>query len=216
MDIKNSEELQNLFKNQPIRHYKKGEIITRADDEPQGLFYLTKGFVRQYNISCNGNELTLQILNSGRVFPIYWAIFDIAGSFYYEAMTPIETLKIDKSVWKKFMEDYPSVVVNLLKPVIQDYIDSLRRIETLVFYDAYLRVVSTILYLNNYFGSNEGNQSVIDFPFTQQDIARFAGLARETTSIEINKLLKDNSISVRNRNIVINDLNKLNSKLNCF
>ena len=36
--------------------YKKGEILIRADDNPQGIFYLKEGHVKKYAISKKGDE----------------------------------------------------------------------------------------------------------------------------------------------------------------
>lgn len=41
---------EDFYQQFTLRNYKKGEMLIRADDEPQGIFCLTKGYVRQYTI----------------------------------------------------------------------------------------------------------------------------------------------------------------------
>src|SRR3989344_5334849 len=53
--------IENFLKGYKFQKYRKGEIIIRAEDEPQGVFYLEEGFVKKYIISRKGDELTLNI-----------------------------------------------------------------------------------------------------------------------------------------------------------
>ena len=62
MSINKTKEFETFYKQFTTRNYKKGEMLIRADDDPQGIFCLKKGYVRQYTISKNGFELTLHIL----------------------------------------------------------------------------------------------------------------------------------------------------------
>jgi CRP-like cAMP-binding protein len=61
MNINKTKEFEEFYKQFKIRDYKKGEMLIRADDDPQGIFCLTKGYIRQYSISKAGMELTLHI-----------------------------------------------------------------------------------------------------------------------------------------------------------
>lgn len=45
--IKKFETFYDQFKD---RAYKKGETLIRADDDPQGIFCLRQGYIRQYTI----------------------------------------------------------------------------------------------------------------------------------------------------------------------
>jgi len=49
-----TQEFEAFYHQFSIRTYKKGEILIRADDNPQGVFCLKKGYVRQYIISKTG------------------------------------------------------------------------------------------------------------------------------------------------------------------
>src|SRR3989304_6379685 len=83
-------EFQNFYKQFVTRNYKKGEMIIRADDDPLGIFYLTKGYVRQYTISKAGFELTLHILKPISYFPMVWAVNGTPNVYYFEALTAVE------------------------------------------------------------------------------------------------------------------------------
>jgi len=74
MATNKTQEFETFYNQFITRNYKKGEMLIRADDDPQGIFCLKKGYVRQYTISKTGFELSLHILKPISYFPMVWAI----------------------------------------------------------------------------------------------------------------------------------------------
>src|SRR5471030_2565583 len=187
MDTDKTKEFEKFYKQFTIRNYKKGEMLIRADDDPQGIFCLKKGYVRQYTISKAGYELTLHILKPISYFPMVWAVNGTPNIYYFEALTPVEVGRAPKDQVVNFIKNKPTIIFELLSELIEDYAESLKRIEHLVFSDAYRRVISVLLYIAKHFGKTHGRGVIIDHRFTQQDIATLVGVARETASIELVK-----------------------------
>src|SRR3989344_6990782 len=153
------------------RSYKKGEMLIRSDDDPQGIFCLTKGYVRQYAISKAGIELTLHILKPISYFPMVLAINGTPNVYFFEALTPVEVGRAPRDQVVNFIKDKPIVIFELMSALVEDYAESLKRIEHLVFSDAYRRVISVLLYIAKHFGKETENGIIVDHVFTQQDIA---------------------------------------------
>jgi len=208
-----TKEFEKFYKQFKIRNYKKGEMLIRADDDPQGIFCLTKGYVRQYTISKTGFELTLHILRPISYFPMVWAINGTPNVYYFEALTPVEVGRAPRDEVVDFIKDKPDIIFELLSELIQDYAESLKRIEHLVFSDAYRRVISVLLYIAKHFGEEHGKGVIIAYRFTQQDIATLTGVARETASIELVKLEEKGLIKYIDHSILIEDIKKLNAEL---
>ena len=204
------EEFYGQFK---TRNYKKGEMLIRADDDPQGIFYLTKGYVRQYTISKTGFELTLHILKPISYFPMVWAVNGTPNEYYFEALTAVEVGRAPRDEVVSFIKDKPDIIFELLSELIEDYAESLRRIENLVFSDAYRRVISVLIYISKHFGKENKNGIIITHRFTQQDIATLVGVARETASNEMAKLEKKGLIKYIDHEIFIESIKKLNFEL---
>lgn len=211
-DVK-TKEFEEFYKQFKTRHYKKGEMLIRADDDPQGIFYLTKGYIRQYTISKTGYELTLHILKPVSYFPMVWAVNGTPNIYYFEALTPVEVGRAPREEVVDFIKDKPDIIFELLSELIEDYAESLMRIENLVFSDAYRRVVAVLIYISKHFGKKEGDDIIITHRFTQQDIATLVGVARETASNEMAKLEKEGIIRYKDHLIIINNLKKLNTEL---
>lgn len=190
MNIDRTKEFEVFYKQFSTREYKKGENLIRADDNPQGIFCLTKGYVRQYTISKTGIELTLQILKPITYFPLIWAINGAPNIYFYEALTSVEVGRAPKEQVVAFIKDKPTIILELMSKLLGDYAETLSRIEHLVFSDAYRRVISVLLYIAKHFGEENGKGVIVNHRFTQQDIATLVGVARETASIEIGILEK--------------------------
>lgn len=213
MNTYKTKEFKAFYKQFKERSYKKGEMLIRADDDPQGIFCLTKGYVRQYTISKLGFELTLHILKPVSYFPLVWAVNGTPNVYYFEALTPVEVGRAPRDQVVDFIKDKPAVIFELLSELIEDYAESLNRIEHLVFSDAYRRVISVLLYIAKHFGEKSGNGILVGHHFTQQDIATLVGVARETASIELVKLEKKGLIKHIDRSIQIENIKKLELEL---
>ena len=208
-----TKEFESFYKQFQVRHYKKGEMLIRADDDPQGIFCLMKGFVRQYTISPAGNELTLHILKPISYFPMVWAINGTPNVYYFEALTPVEVGRAPRDQVVDFIKDKPVIIFELMSELVEDYAESLTRIEHLVFSDAYRRVISVLIYVAKHFGKDYKDGIIVRHRFTQQDIATLVGVARETASVEMVKLEKKGLIKYVDHSMLFENIDKLRSEL---
>lgn len=213
MKINKTKEFELFYDQFTIRNYRKGETLIRSDDDPQGIFCLTKGYVRQYTISKTGLELTLHILKPVSYFPMVWAINGTPNVYYFEALTPIEVGRAPRDQVVNFIKDKPTVIFALMSQLLEDYAETLTRVEHLVFSDAYRRVISVLLYIAKHFGEVHGKGVIVGHRFTQQDIATLVGVARETASIEMVKLEKKGLIEYIDHSMLFKNIAKLNSEL---
>jgi CRP/FNR family transcriptional regulator, cyclic AMP receptor protein len=204
---------EDFFSQFQLRQYKPGEILIRADDDPQGIFCLTKGYVRQYTISKTGLELTLHILQPISYFPMVWAINGTPNVYYFEALTPVEIGRAPREQVVNFIKNKPDLIFALMSELLERYDESLTRIEHLVFSDAYRRVISVLLYIAKYFGETSGDEVVVKHRFTHQDVATLVGVARETTSLELSKLAKKKLVTFVEHAMIFSNVTKLEQEL---
>lgn len=214
MNIDKTKAFETFYKQFSIREYKKGEMLIRADDDPQGIFCLTKGYVRQYTISKTGYELTLHILKPISYFPMVWAVNGTPNVYFFEALTPVEVGRAPREQVVEFIKDKPDIIFALMSELLEDYAEALTRVEHLVFSDAYRRVISVLIYIAKHFGEEDSSGTVtIDHRFTQQDIATLVGVARETASNELVKLEKRGLIKHQGHSTLIQNIKKLELEL---
>ncbi len=63
------EKLDFFFSKFKFLHYEKSEMLVRAGDPVFGIYFLKKGFVRQYVLSEDGEELTIHVYRPPAFFP---------------------------------------------------------------------------------------------------------------------------------------------------
>lgn len=209
----NSKLFEDFYNKFRSRNYKKGETLIRADDNPQGIFCLTNGYVRQYTISKSGSELTLNIIKPVSYFPMAWAINGTPNIYYFEALTDVEVGRAPRDEVVDFIKNKPQLIFSLMSDLLEEYGETLTRIEHLVFSDAYRRVLSVFIYLAKHLGTKSNGKIVVEHRFTHQDIATLVGVARETATNEINELLDKGFFKYVNHSIVYSDLEKLEDEL---
>lgn len=201
-----------FFSKYRLLQYHKGEVILRAKDEPRGVYYLTNGFVKLYSIAKTGQEFTLIIFKPGDLFPIMWAINNTPNDYFLGAQTAVSLRRAPKADFLEFIKDNSDVFFELTSRMLARFGGLLTRMEYLVFGDAYNKVASILLICAARFGEKVGRSVVIRVPLTHGDIATLVGMTRETVSIEMKKMEKEEIIGYRRRLIVIKNARRLRKK----
>jgi CRP/FNR family transcriptional regulator len=210
--------LEFFAKYRPL-YYKKGETILRAFDDPRGVNYIVRGYVKLYFLNQDGQEFTFNIFKPGSYFPIIWAMGGRDNYYYYEAMTPTEIRRAPKEAILKFIQEDPTILYELTKRLISGLEGLLIRMEHVLYGDANQKIKSTLYLLAKRFGTkNGGNRKYtrIDLPITHQGIASLVGLSRETTSLEMKKLEREGIIGRANRYILVKRVRKLKPRYSIY
>ncbi len=207
--IKNiTEKIEEFFKKFKFQKFRKGEIIIRADDEPQGVYYLEEGFVKKYVISRKGDELILNIFKPASFFPLGWALNKGKNDYFYEAMTPANVWRAKRDDVIEFIKNDRDVLFELLKKVHRDGL--VTRMTYLMAGNAYIRLVAGIYDYIERFGEKENGSEV---HIKEKDLASITGMTRETVSRGI-KMLKEKGLVEFSRNrLIIKDVKKLEEEI---
>lgn len=206
------DKLEQFFTQFKHQTYKKGEILIRADDIPQGIFYLKNGVVRQYSISKDGEEQTLNLYKPISFFPLMWAVNDTPNTYYFEAMVEIEVYRAPKEQVVAFLKQEPEVLYDLVSRLYKGMHGLLSRIEYLQSGDAYMKVIFALLSATYRFGETKENAEV-ELSITHREISALTGLTKETISRECTKLEGKKLIKNSNHRVVIKDIKKFESEL---
>lgn len=205
---------ENFFaKFKSAQKFKKNQLILSPLAEPSGIFYIKSGFVRLYLISESGKELTLNIFKPGTYFSMIWALNNVPNIYFYESLTDVILLKAPKDAVVKHIMDNPGVLFDLTKRTLSGLDGMTRLMEALLTGNANQQIASVLLVLARRFGKNgKNNEITIDLPLTHRIIGTLSSLSRESTSLELEKLIKDNIISQKDHLIIIRNLKRLENK----
>ncbi len=191
--------------------FKKGETILRADEEPRGVLYLTKGYVKLYSLSKKAQQLTLIIFKPEDFFPMMWAINGTPNAYYVETMTEVELYKAPRQEFLKFIKENIDVMAEINSRILTRFGGVLNRMEYAMFGNATNKVASMILICAERLGKKDKRKKsiIIQVPLTHQDIANLIGLVRETVSIEMKKLQRKGLIDYQGKYLIVKDYQKL-------
>ena len=203
--------LEEFFSHYTSLKYDKNERILRENETPSGVFYISKGVVRMYLISEEGNELTTIMHPGGSIFPMRWVLNNQPNIYNYQAMTEIEVWRAPREAFLQFLQENNDVMLYLTEQIMFDLGALIYRMQHIVFGNAHAKVASIVLTAAKRFGQQDPKTKlyVVQVPLTHQQIADSAGITRETASLEMKKLKDEGIISYKGRSIIINDLDKL-------
>lgn len=206
--------VKNFYEQYPVRRFQKGEIILVQGEVPKSTYLIKKGVVKSYNLTSQGEEKPISFDIAGEQFPISWTFDKLKyAQFYYEAFTDCEVFCIPKQDFVAFIKQDVDLLYSFFDGFVSHYINNQMRINALEQSKAAAKVLYTIHFLCIRFGRELKDDTVqIELPLTQQDLANFMGLTRETTGIELKKLQRQGILSYRKQNYVVKT-DKLDSLL---
>lgn len=211
MDEEVKNKLDTFFKEFKQEDFKKGQLLIRAMEEPKGIFFLREGLVKMYAISKKGDESVLTIFKPYSFFPMSWAINNSKNIYFFETMTPVTANIVSKDKIIKYLEKNPDILLNLLSRVYKGLDGVLLRMNYLMSGDAYSRLVAELVIEAKRFG--EKNNTHLKMRISENDLAIESGMTRETVSREIKKLKNKGLISIKDRELTIPSLTKLEQEI---
>lgn len=209
MEQQSFKKLNNFFSKFKKLSFKKGAAILRADDKPKGVLYLKKGYIRLYSLSKDAQELTLIIFKAEDFFPMMWTINNTPNTYYLEAMTDAEAYQAPRKQFLNFIKNNNEVLFEINSRILTRFGGILSRMEHAIFGHAQSKVASIILLCAERFGRKQKKDTIIGVPLTHQDIANLIGVARETVSIEMEKLQQKGLIEHLGKYLVVKNIQKL-------
>ncbi len=189
--IKIPENLHHYFEETGyLQKYKAGESIYMQGENADRLYFIKEGRVRAYYITGSGKELTLEIIEKGRIIGESSFLSQCTCPVSVAAVNQVELLVCDLNRLYSCMEESPElmkILLQLLSHTCNHLVEQLRRI---TLYDRYQKIASFLL------GETENpdlDRGVTkdSIPYTQEDLAMILGLNRVTVNRVLNEWKKD-------------------------
>ena len=204
--------VKEFFSQYPHKVYKKGQILIYGGDDPEDVFYITKGTVKQYDIGKNGDEVVVNVFKPFAFFPMSWAINRQHNPYFFEAETDIELYRAPADAAVSFIKTHPDVMFDLLSRLYSGTDGLQRRMAHLMGGTAETRLVFELVVQCKRFGKDLGKDG-ISLLTTDSSLAEKTGLTRETVSRELSKLAKQSLLTRQGRFILIPSITSLENHL---
>ncbi len=180
------EELDRLLAPARVERLDEGRVLFRKGDPGDRLYVVLAGRISIGTTSEDGKEVVFNVLGRGEVFGEIALLDGKARTADATAMAESHLLVLERADFLPFLQSHPEVAARLiallcerLRWVSQSYEDSL-------FMDLPARLAKRLLLLAETHGEPAGTGTRIEFPLSQQELAKMAGVSRES----VNKLLR--------------------------
>lgn len=205
MELAVQQKLEEFFKRYTQKRYKKGEILIRQYEIPEGVFFLTEGVVRMYTISKDGEELELNIFKPYSFFPVGWIVAKTENKYYFDAVTDVVVYITPRTNMLALLKKEHDILFDLVRRIYLGLDGYFMRVEMLLKGAAYYKTIAEIVISAHRHGHH--------LKLTHHQIAARTGLSRETVTREIRKLQKKGIITYESEHLTILDIELLEKEL---
>jgi CRP-like cAMP-binding protein len=208
-----AEKVAAFFAQYPERQFARRHVLIEAGEDPKGAYYLTKGTVRQYDITAKGDEVVVNVFKPFAFFPMSHTVNKMPNDYFYEAAEDMAARFAPAQAVLTFLQDNPDVMFDLLRRVYSGVEGLLRRQAQLMNGTAMSRLSYELLIACRRFGRAlpDGTWFV---NIREADFASRSGLTRETVSRCLHKLKAEGCLDVVRGGVVVKDVATLEREAN--
>jgi CRP-like cAMP-binding protein len=186
-------------------------VLIEAGDDPQGAYYLTKGTVRQYDITAKGEEVVVNVFKPFAFFPMSHAVNKMPNDYFYEASEDVLVRFAPAEAVLAFLQENPDVMFDLLRRVYSGVDGLLHRQAQLMNGTAMSRLSYELLIACRRFGRMNSDGDCF-LNIKEADFAARTGLTRETVSRCLHKLKLTGCLDVVRGGVVVKDIPALENQ----
>ena len=190
-----SHKLIQFFEKHQAFSLPEDSILIASHQQPDFIFFLREGVVKQTSISPKGQELCLNLYKPGSFFPLMWTLTDIPNTYAFTSVLPISGWKAPVAEVEAFIHENPDVSYDLNVRLLKGLHGMLIRTEKLMEGNARALLIQTLFTLAERFPVPDHHSLTITIPLTHQKLADLTGLSRETVTRELSALKKKHLVS---------------------
>jgi CRP-like cAMP-binding protein len=201
----NYNEIDLIFQNRYISEVRKRTNILSEGSAVSHVIYLRSGLVKEYRIRSDNQEQILQIVKPHSFLGMTSLFGDKLNHYSYESLTDLKLCYIDSEIFINLVRNNGNFAFEILTSVERDSINNFHRFINQGNKKIYSRIADILIYFSRIiFSSNE-----IHIPLTRNELAEMAGTSRESIGRVITKFKSEGIIQTSGKNIIINDIKKL-------
>ncbi len=193
--------------------YAKGELLFHQGDTGTHLYIVRSGRVKLYNISGDGRQQILRILEQGEFFGELALFQDTHQYCFAEAMEFSQVCLLRQVDFQDLLRRKPSVALALLQAMSGRLSQAERFISDLTLKTVEERLVSWLL-MKAQTGITVGDQITVILDLSREELASLLGTTIETVSRRLNSLQGQGFLTLHgHRSIVLRDVDGLKAML---
>ncbi|MGH2488886.1 MAG: Crp/Fnr family transcriptional regulator [Candidatus Limnocylindria bacterium] len=198
-------QLKEISTTLPMTTCRVGGLVTSPDENDERLYIVKRGRVRLYRLDPEGRQLTLDILDKGRVVGRMSWLGQELTDVYAEAIEDALICSFSPAELQRLIQRYPPIGINMIRYLSERLAASERERQIMAFRSVEQRLAGRILELVDRFGVPEDRGIAVDARLTQQELADMIGTTRETLAQTVSRLRERGTLDMHNQRIVVRD-----------
>lgn len=197
------DELEQLSRITPYRHFKAGDIIYHMEDPADALYFIRDGMVKISMYFPNGKEMILALFGKYDIFGELLLLENERRPNQAEAVMDTTLIVLPEKDFQRLLAQQPNIAMKFIQVMSTNLWQAQTRFAEVGAFDAPGRLANLLLRLAHDFGSEGEKGTMIDLNLTQQDLAKMIGATRETVSHCLAKLLEYGAVRRRRAPITV-------------
>jgi CRP-like cAMP-binding protein len=186
-----------------------GDVLYSPQDGAERLFILKKGRVQVYELDRGGEEITLSVVEGGNVFGEMALTGQSLQGLYVRALVPSTVVSLRRDDLEGLIMKTPEVGLRLVRELAERLHASEARYTDIVGKDVPTRLATLILALVDSEGLVTDESYRIPTRYTHDQIASMIGCKRVAVTRAFSRLKEVGAVEVKERHIVVKDLETL-------
>lgn len=189
-----------------VRRYPRGSLVFAEGDEAHDVLIVRSGSVKVVVVALNGREVVLDVLDEGAVLGELSALDGGPRSATVFALEPTEVLVLGHDAFGRLLDTHADMARTIVGVLVARLRGADRRQLEFGSNDAIGRVCHRLLDLRQRYGRALADGRVlVELPFSQTDLANWAGLSREAVVKGLRSLRSLGWIESDGRSITVLD-----------
>jgi CRP/FNR family cyclic AMP-dependent transcriptional regulator len=203
------EEMEDLAKRAPNTFLEQDDTLYSPKEATERLFILMEGRVQLYEVEESGDEITLCVVEDGNVFGEMALTGQSLNGLYLRALTPSTVVSLRREDLQQLIMNKPEVGLRLVRELAQRLHESERRYADMVGKDVPARLATQILRLVGSEGVVSSQSLRIPTHYTHEQLGSMIGCKRVAVTRAFRKLQEGGAVELKERRIIVKDIDAL-------
>ncbi len=201
--------IKYVIDNSVVREFKENYILVQQGDKSEYIYFLLKGTARTFRSNCEGQEITIRMLQQGETF--------MESAIFMEGNSPISAQTISAAEFLMIPKDFVKVKImhnnqfasNLLQISTHHYKNIIQQVDSISTKTPTERVGYFLLKVRmDQVKQGIGLSDIIVLPFKKSMIASHLNMTPETFSRALKKL-RSKGVRVEQDKIILDNTHAL-------
>lgn len=187
--------LTGLLKEISIKEVPRGMLLNTPGTGPRQLHLVIRGRLRAYQVTADGRELLLELIQEGG----FDGILSVAGrrGHFTEADEDSAIASLSLRVLEHLIATDPQVARNLLRLIVDRLEGREVHLEAVALRDTSQSLARQLVALAGTLGTIQGDSVVLRPRITHQMLADMLGVRRETVTLHLGRMAELGAVSVQ-------------------